>query len=133
MSQGGTLTMNRNLLTKIAVSGFVIGIAATGCSMNKIAMAPSDTLGKPQTASRSADRARAALEEGKVSKADAHAEAAVSASPRDGPYRALLGQSYLRDGRFASAATALCEAIELGADDTTTVTALSPAPTAPAK
>ncbi|WOF45339.1 SPOR domain-containing protein [Sphingopyxis indica] len=117
--------MNRNLLTKIAVSGFVIGIAATGCSMNKIAMAPSDTLGKPQTASRSADRAREALEEGKVSKAVAHAEAAVSASPRDGHYRALLGQAYLGDGRFASAATALGEAMKLGAGDSNTVIALA--------
>ena len=76
--------MKRNLLTKIAVSGFVIGITATGCSMNKIAMAPSDTLGAPQTAAKSADKAREALEAGKVSKAVAHAEAAVSASPRDG-------------------------------------------------
>jgi len=117
--------MNRNLLTKIAVSGFVIGIAATGCSMNKIAMAPSDTLGKPQTASKSADKAREALEEGKVSKAVAHAEAAVSASPRDGHYRALLGQAYLNDGRFASAAAALGEAMELGAGDSNTVIALA--------
>lgn len=117
--------MNRNLLTKIAISGFVIGITATGCSMNRIAMAPSDTLGKPQTAARSADKAREALEEGNVSKAVAHAEAAVSAAPRDGHYRALLGQAYLNDGRFASAAAALGEAMELGAADSNTVIALA--------
>ncbi len=117
--------MKRNLLTKIAVSGFVIGITATGCSMNKIAMAPSDTLGAPQTAAKSADKAREALEAGKVSKAVAHAEAAVSASPRDGHYRALLGQAYLNDGRFASATAALNEAVDLGAGDSNTIIALA--------
>src|SRR3546814_5738748 len=64
----------------------------TGCSMNKMANAPSDYLGKPQTAAKSANDAREALEDGKVGKAVGLAEQAVSASPRDGGYRALLGQ-----------------------------------------
>lgn len=117
--------MNRNLLMKLAMSGFVLGITASGCSMNKMANAPSDMLGKPETAAKSADKAREALEAGKISKAVALAEAAVSASPRDGSYRALLGQAYLNDGRFASAATALTEAMELGAGDGNTIIALT--------
>ncbi|MBL8650483.1 MAG: SPOR domain-containing protein [Sphingopyxis sp.] len=117
--------MNRNLLMKIAVSGFVLGLTATGCSMNKMANAPSNALGKPATAVKSADMARAALQNGKASKAVSLAEAAVSASPRDGSYRALLGQAYLGDGRFASAATALTEAMELGVTDSNTVLALT--------
>src|SRR3546814_5539075 len=97
----------------------------TGCSMNKMANAPSDYLGKPQTAAKSAHDARDALEAGKVSKAVRLAEQAVAASPRDGSYRALLGQAYLNDGRFASATAALTEALELGTTDSNTIIALT--------
>lgn len=117
--------MKRNLLMKLAVSGFVLGLTTSGCSMSKMANAPSNTLGKPETAVKSASLARTALEAGKTSKAVGLAEAAVAASPRDGAYRALLGQAYLSDGRFASAAAALTEAMELGVTDTNTVLALT--------
>src|SRR3546814_3639618 len=93
--------------------------------MNKMANAPSDYLGKPQTAAKSANDAREALEDGKVGKAVGLAEQAVSASPRDGGYRALLGQAYLNDGRFASATAALGEAVDLGVRDGNTVIALT--------
>lgn len=117
--------MNRNLLMKLAVSGFVLGLTTAGCSTSKMANAPSNALGKPETAAKSADKARVALEAGKTSKGVALAEAAVSASPRDGSYRALLGQAYLNDGRFASASAALTEAMELGVKDNNTVLALT--------
>lgn len=117
--------MNRKMLMKLAVSGFVLG-TVTGCSgMGMAAKAPSNAAGAPATAEKSADRARDAMENGQVSKAVAFAEAAVEASPRDAGYRALLGQAYLNDGRFASATHALGEAIELGAPDANTVIALS--------
>jgi len=117
--------MNRNLLMKLAVSGFVLGLTTTGCSTAKMANAPSNVLGKPETAAKSADKARVALEAGKTGRGVALAEAAVSASPRDGSYRALLGQAYLGDGRFASASAALSEAMELGVKDNNTVLALT--------
>src|SRR5690606_34129118 len=79
---------------------------------------------KPETAVKAADKARTALESGKAGKAVGLAEAAVAASPHDGAYRALLGQAYLNDGRFASAAAALTEAMELGASDGNTILAL---------
>lgn len=117
--------MNRKMLMKLAVSGFVL-TAATGCSgMGQMANAPSDAAGVPATAAKAADKARIALEEGKVSKAVGLAEAAVAGSPRDAGYRALLGQAYLNDGRFASASSALGEAIELGAKDSNTIIALT--------
>lgn len=117
--------MNRKMLMKLAVSGFVLS-AATGCSgMGKMADAPSRVAGKPAVAAKSADQARVALEAGKVSKAVGLAEAAVAASPRDGSYRALLGQAYLNDGRFASATAALTEALELGTADSNTIIALT--------
>lgn len=117
--------MNSKLWMKLAVSGFVLGVTTTGCSMTKMANAPSNMLGKPETASKSADKARSALESGKADKAVALAEAAVSASPRDADYRALLGQAYLNAGRFASASSALSEAMELGATDGNTIIALT--------
>jgi D-alanyl-D-alanine carboxypeptidase len=117
--------MNRKMLKNLAVSGFVLSVA-TGCSgMGAMADAPSRAAGKPEMAVKSASQARAALEAGKVSKAVALAEAAVYASPRDAGYRALLGQAYLNDGRFASATTALEEAVQLGATDSNTVIALA--------
>lgn len=117
--------MNRKMLMKLAVSGFVLG-TVTGCSgMSKMSAAPSDAGGVPATAAKAADKARVALEAGQVSKAVGLAEAAVAASPRDANYRALLGQAYLGDGRFASASSALSEAIELGANDSNTIIALT--------
>ncbi|HEY0596693.1 SPOR domain-containing protein, partial [Sphingopyxis sp.] len=107
------------------VSGLVLGVTTSGCSMNKMAEAPSRAAGKPAAAAKSAGQARVALEAGKVSKAVGLAEAAVAASPRDGSYRALLGQAYLNDGRFASATSALTEAMELGTTDSNTIIALT--------
>ncbi|KEO88003.1 hypothetical protein EH30_01110 [Erythrobacter sp. JL475] len=66
-------------------------------------------------------KAQAALQNGKVDNAVAHAEAAVLAEPRNAGFRALLGASYLEAGRFQSAATAFGEAIELGDSDPRTV------------
>lgn len=117
--------MNRKMLKSLAVSGFVLGVA-TGCSgMGKMADAPSRAAGAPAVAAKSADQARIALEAGKPSKAVNLAEAAVAGSPRDAGYRALLGQAYLGNGRFASASSALREAIELGATDNHTVLSLA--------
>ncbi len=117
--------MNRKMLMNLAVSGFVLSVA-TGCSgMGAMAEAPSRAAGKPAVAAKSATQARAALEAGKVGKAVGLAEAAVAGSPRDASYRALLGQAYLNDGRFASATTALIEAMELGASDSNTIIALT--------
>lgn len=116
--------MNRNMLMKLAISGFVLGVTTFGHgTLGQSAEASS--VGKPGVAEKSAGAARAALEKGKAGKAVDHAEAAVSASPRDAGYRALLGQAYLNDGRFASASAALNEAMELGANDANTIIALS--------
>ncbi|WP_432769287.1 MAG: SPOR domain-containing protein [Sphingopyxis sp.] len=118
--------MNRKLLMKLAVSGFVLGISTAGCTgLGQSAAAPSSAGAKPGVAAKAADKARVALEAGKADKAVTLAEAAVAGSPRDGAYRTLLGQAYLNDGRFSSAAAALGEAIELGASDSNTIIALT--------
>lgn len=118
--------MNRKLMMKLAISGIVLGVSTAGCGgLGKLSAASSNAAGQSDVAAKSADKARAALDKGKVSKAVTLAEAAVAASPRDGTYRALLGQAYLTDGRFDSAASALTEAMELGVNDGNTVLALT--------
>lgn len=66
---------------------------------------------------------RKALSGGQVEKAIAKGELLVAANPRQPGYRALLGQAYLRAGRFESAAQSLDDAMKLG--DNTARTALS--------
>lgn len=111
--------MNRKMLMRLAVSGFVFGITTAASGVGTVAAAPSEP------AASAAGKARAAMEKGKDARAVGFAEAAVAASPHDAGYRALLGQAYLNDGRFASAVTALGEAMELGANDGHTVIALT--------
>lgn len=111
--------MNRTMLMRLAVSGFVLGMTTAASGVGSVAAAPSEP------AANAAGKARAAMEKGKDARAVTFAEAAVAASPHDAGYRALLGQAYLNDGRFQSAATALGEAMELGASDGHTVIALT--------
>lgn len=92
-----------------------------GTAIASLALASCTSTAPP--AQVSFNKAQSALEDGKVDKAVSYAEAAVLASPRDPEYRATLGTAYLEAGRFASAATAFGEAIELG--DTRGRTALS--------
>ncbi len=72
---------------------------------------------------KAAEQAQKALARGDVEQAITLAEAVVAGNPREASYRALLGQAYLRAGRFASAATAFNDAMKLG--DNSAKTALS--------
>lgn len=63
------------------------------------------------------------LAKGQVEKAVNMAEALVAANPREARYRALLGQAYLKAGRFESAAQSFDDAMKLG--DNSARTALS--------
>ncbi len=97
-----TKAMNKRLV-QLAVSTALATTALASCTGK---VAPSHAY--------SAEHAEAALARGKASKAIEHAEAAVLADPRDAGTRTLLGNAYLKDGRFASAATTFADAIELG-------------------
>ncbi len=101
-----------NRLVQFAVTTALATTALSGCT-GKVA---------PPHA-YSAEKAGAALAKGKASKAVDHAEAAVLAAPRDAYTRTLLGNAYLQEGRFQSAATTLAEAVELG--DTASRTVIS--------
>jgi Flp pilus assembly protein TadD len=112
--------MTRHASSKGARTSRLIGFALT------TALASATLTGcaaSAPPAAISAGKAEASLAKGNYSKAIEHAESAVAADPRNGAYRAVLGASYLEAGRFASAASAFQDAIELG--DSAPRTALS--------
>lgn len=74
--------------------------------------------------------AQTALAKGRLDNAASLAEQAVAADPRNPAYRVLLGNVYLRAGRFESARQALDEAMELGEDSGKSALALALADTA---
>ena len=74
---------------------------------------------------KTAAAAQSALAKGQTERAIALAEAVVAANPREPSYRALLGQAYLKAGRFNAAATALDDALSLGDESAKTALALA--------
>jgi Flp pilus assembly protein TadD len=60
--------------------------------------------------------AESALKGGNTNKAITFAEQAVLVDPRNPAYRMLLGNAYLRSGRFEAASQAYSEALDLGED-----------------
>lgn len=72
-----------------------------------------------------AGSAEAALAKGSAPVAIANAEKAVLADPRNAAYRVLLGNAYLKAGRFESARQAYDDAMELGEDSSRTALSLA--------
>ena len=72
-----------------------------------------------------ATSAQAALSKGSAAAAVSHAEKAVLADPLNPAYRVLLGNAYLKAGRFESARQAYDEAMELGEDSHRTALSLA--------
>jgi Flp pilus assembly protein TadD len=70
-------------------------------------------------------RAQQFIAEGHADRAIPVVERAVSADPRDAALRMLLGQSYLRSGRFASATAAFNDAMTLGENSSRTALSLA--------
>ncbi|MCX7284039.1 MAG: tetratricopeptide repeat protein, partial [Novosphingobium sp.] len=74
---------------------------------------------------RLASTAQAALAQGHVEAAVSNAEKAVLADPRNPAYRVLLGNAYLKAGRFESARQAYDDSMELGEDSSRTALSLA--------
>ena len=106
----------RRSILPLGLAGAIALAMAAGAGFSSGAVAKSST-------DKAAAEAQKALAKGNVDKAIGLAEALVSADPRNASYRALLGQAYLRGGRFASAATTFNDAMKLG--DNSAKTALS--------
>lgn len=108
--------IRRNVLP-LGLAGVMAVAIATGAGF-----APSAVVAKSSPDKVLAE-ARQALSKGQTDKAISLAEGLVAANPREASYRALLGQAYLRVGRFESAAQSLDDAMKLG--DNSARTALS--------
>lgn len=72
-----------------------------------------------------ASSAQTALAKGTTTAAIDNAEKAVLADPRNAAYRVLLGNAYLKAGRFESARQAYDESMELGEDSGRTALSLA--------
>ncbi len=113
--------MKSNRIRRNVLPLGLAGIMAVGIAAG-VGFSPGAVVAKPAPDKVAAD-AQKALSGGKVEKAIELAEGLVAANPREASYRALLGQAYLRAGRFESAAQSLDDAMKLG--DNTARTALS--------
>lgn len=110
--------MNK-LALKIAVSPLVIGVTMVGCattdqsSMFQPVASSAKEAREDQQASHYFGLAQQSVQQGNTPAALAHAEKAVELSPRDAGYRMLLGDLYLKSGRFASAETTFADVLAL--------------------
>jgi Flp pilus assembly protein TadD len=109
----------RSVLT-LGLSALILGgtmvVGVTTHSGIAFASARSESKAEKQ-ALASARKAQAMLAKGKIDAAVAFAETAVSLRPQVTDYRIVLGQSYLKAGRFTSARDAFGDALTLSPDN----------------
>lgn len=99
--------------TRLAISTALAAGVLTGCSAGGA---------HPE---KFASSAQTALAKGSATAAVDNAEKAVLADPRNPAYRVLLGNAYLKAGRFESARQAYDEAMDLGEDSSRTALSLA--------
>src|SRR5688500_18663841 len=109
--------MQNNVSFKLAASTLVLGLTMVGCkpasSTYRPAAISSNAVKAEAEAAKAFAKAQEAFANGDVPGALALAEHAVEASPRDVAYRMLLGDLYLKSGRFVSAAQTFTDVISL--------------------
>ena len=114
--------MKKNVTLKIAASTLVLGLTVVGCkpaSSNYRPTAVSAKVAKDEAkAGKIAAQAQAIAQKGDFTNALRLAEQAVELSPRDAGYRMLLGDLYLKSGRFASAETTFNDVLSLDGGNT---------------
>ncbi|MFO1254553.1 MAG: tetratricopeptide repeat protein [Sphingomonadaceae bacterium] len=114
--------MNSSRITRsilpLGLAGAIAVALAAGAGVSTGAVARS-------TPDKTAAEAQKALAKGDAEKAITLAEGIVAANPREASYRALLGQAYLRAGRFESAVTSFNDAMKLGDNSAKSALSLS--------
>jgi Flp pilus assembly protein TadD len=107
--------MSKNRVFRAAASGLAIGLVAVGCT--PAGYRPTTLAAKAPKAEKDASKqyahAWAALQAGKHAEALTFAEKAVELAPRDLGYRMVLGDLYLKNGRFVSAEQAFNDVLVL--------------------
>ena len=112
--------MKTRMLLSLGLSALVMGGTMVGCTAQSGGLASAGTREAAvaaKLAARDAARASKALAKDDSVQAVAAAESAVALMPQNANYRALLGQGYLKAGRFASARTAFADTLKLTPDD----------------
>jgi len=111
------MTTIRTFIT-CSVGALIVGGALTGCAATGSRTARlSDRAEDARAIAKLADQTRRVLAQHDGDGAVALAERLVAAEPHQAAYRALLGQSYLQAGRFASARQAFTDALQLDPAD----------------
>jgi Flp pilus assembly protein TadD len=98
------------------ISALLLGGAMVGCAANGGGIASAGDRNAAlaaKGAAGTAGQAQAALARNDGPVAIGYAERAVALMPQQADYRMLLGQSYLKGGRFASASHAFADALQL--------------------
>ena len=109
--------MNRKMF-ELAASSVIVSMTMMATTAQSQALRPTETDSPAEArAVRQAgalhEQSRQALLQGKLTEAVDLIEQAVALSPRDAGYRLLLGDVYLRHGRFESASAAFADVLEL--------------------
>jgi Flp pilus assembly protein TadD len=107
--------MNHNVhklaACSVALSALVVGCTPVAQSQRPVSLASSPAVEKDSA--KLSRQAQSAVQAGKLGEALSLAERAVELSPRDVGYRMLLGDLYLKNGRFASAETSFSDVVTL--------------------
>ncbi|WEK43077.1 MAG: tetratricopeptide repeat protein [Candidatus Sphingomonas colombiensis] len=112
--------MRIRAIASLSLSALVFGGTMVGCTQGGAGVASASSRSDAavtKQAAANAEKARKALAKGQVAQATSFAEAAVAMQPREVGYRVLLGQSYLKAGRFASAEAAYNDVLTLQPTD----------------
>lgn len=114
--------MNRTAF-KIAASSVILAMTMVACTaqsgaMRRPASAAEAGARSDRQAAQHHERARRAIQQGQLAEALQTMERAVELSPRDVGYRLLLGDIYMKNGRFESARSTFADVVELDPSNT---------------
>ena len=109
--------MNRTAF-KFAASSVILAMTMVACTaqsgaMRRPASAAEAGSRSDRQAAQHHERARRALQQGQLAEALEAMERAVELSPRDVGYRLLLGDIYMKNGRFESARSTFADVVDL--------------------
>ncbi|MCE7798484.1 SPOR domain-containing protein [Sphingobium sufflavum] len=114
--------MTSRTITRLAGASLIVTTSMVGCSGAQMNQRPALTTNNAATIATGIEKALAGRD---FARALLDAERLVEVQPRDAASRTLLGRAYLANGRYASARTALEDAVTLGANDPRTIISLS--------
>ena len=109
--------MNRTAF-KLAASSAIVAMTMVACTAQSEAMRRPGSISESGTpsdrlAAQHHEQARRALQQGQLGQALTAIESAVALAPRDAGYRLLLGDIYMKSGRFESARATFADVVEI--------------------